>query len=119
MTVSLYSLHHVVNASIAPGATVGAVTMQSQTPLQVATSTLRQSAADLGPAYRRSTLEENGDGIFAVRAPKPALGWAAYFVELTFLSGGSFPLASAGITHNTTARTDHKIGPLSIIPSQN
>jgi PhoPQ-activated pathogenicity-related protein len=45
----------------------------------------------IGPAYRRSTLEENGEGIFAVRAPEPARGWAAYFVELTFPSGGSFP----------------------------
>ena len=45
----------------------------------------------IGPAYRRSTLEENGEGVFAVSAPEPARGWAAYFVELTFPSGGSFP----------------------------
>jgi PhoPQ-activated pathogenicity-related protein len=45
----------------------------------------------IGPAYRRSPLEANGDGIFTARAPEPARGWVAYFVELIFPSGGRFP----------------------------
>jgi PhoPQ-activated pathogenicity-related protein len=45
----------------------------------------------IGPAYRRSILEPDADGIFRARVPEPARGWAAYFVELTFASGGPFP----------------------------
>ena len=45
----------------------------------------------IGPAYRRSTLEADGDGTFRARVPEPARGWAAYFVELTFPSRGPFP----------------------------
>jgi PhoPQ-activated pathogenicity-related protein len=45
----------------------------------------------IGPAYRSSTLEADGDGIFRARVPEPTRGWVAYFVELTFASGGPFP----------------------------
>ena len=45
----------------------------------------------IGPAYRLSTLEADGDGTFRVRVPEPARGWVAYFVELTFPSRGPFP----------------------------
>jgi len=45
----------------------------------------------IGPAYRRSTLEADGDGTFRARVPEPARGWVAYFVELTFQSRGPFP----------------------------
>ena len=45
----------------------------------------------IGPAYRRSTLEADSDGTFRARVPEPARGWVAYFVELTFASGGPFP----------------------------
>ena len=45
----------------------------------------------IGPSYRRSALEERGDGIFIAKSPKPAQGWIAYFIELTFPSGGLFP----------------------------
>ena len=45
----------------------------------------------IGPAYRRSTLEADRDGIFRARVSEPARGWSAYFVELTFASGGPFP----------------------------
>jgi PhoPQ-activated pathogenicity-related protein len=41
--------------------------------------------------HRRSTLEPDGDRIFRARAPEPTRGWVAYFVELTFASGGPFP----------------------------
>ncbi len=45
----------------------------------------------IGPAYRRSILEPDGDGTFRARVPAPAHGWVAYFVELTFASRGPFP----------------------------
>jgi PhoPQ-activated pathogenicity-related protein len=45
----------------------------------------------IGPAYRRSALEPDGDGAYRARVPEPARGWVAYFVELTFPSRGPFP----------------------------
>jgi PhoPQ-activated pathogenicity-related protein len=45
----------------------------------------------IGPAYRRLTLEADGDGIYRARVPTPGRGWIAYFVELTFASRGPFP----------------------------
>jgi len=45
----------------------------------------------IGPAYRRSTLEERGDGVYIAKSPEPAQGWVAYFIELTFASGGPYP----------------------------
>jgi PhoPQ-activated pathogenicity-related protein len=45
----------------------------------------------IGPAYRRATLEADGDGIYRARVPEPARGWIAYFVEMTFPSRGPFP----------------------------
>jgi PhoPQ-activated pathogenicity-related protein len=45
----------------------------------------------IGPAYRRSTLEPDGDGTFRARVAEPARGWVAYFIELTFPSLGPFP----------------------------
>jgi PhoPQ-activated pathogenicity-related protein len=45
----------------------------------------------IGPAYRRSALEERGDGVYIAKAPEPAQGWVAYFIELTFPSGGLYP----------------------------
>ena len=45
----------------------------------------------IGPGYRRSALEERGDGVYIAKAPEPAQGWVAYFIELTFPSGGLHP----------------------------
>ena len=45
----------------------------------------------IGPAYRPSPLEACGEGRYRAWIPEPARGWAAYFVELTFASGGRFP----------------------------
>ena len=45
----------------------------------------------IGPAYRRSTLEEHGDGVYIAKSPEPGQGWVAYFIELTFASGGLYP----------------------------
>jgi PhoPQ-activated pathogenicity-related protein len=45
----------------------------------------------IGPAYRSSPLDACGEGKYRAQAPIPAQGWTAYFVELTFASGGHFP----------------------------
>jgi len=45
----------------------------------------------IGPAYRRSSLEERGDGVYIAKPLAPAQGWVAYFIELTFPSGGLYP----------------------------
>jgi PhoPQ-activated pathogenicity-related protein len=47
--------------------------------------------ATLGPAYRKSRLEANGDGTYVARVTKPATGWTAFFVELVFDRGGDVP----------------------------
>ncbi len=45
----------------------------------------------LGPAYKSSALEPGPDGAYVARVAKPAGGWTAFFVELTFPSGGMYP----------------------------
>ena len=46
----------------------------------------------IGPAYTSTTLEEQKNGVFSGKVEKPAKGWTAYFVELTYASGGKYPL---------------------------
>lgn len=46
----------------------------------------------IGPAYTSTDLEEQKDGVYIGRVSKPEKGWTAYFVELTFPSGGKYPL---------------------------
>jgi PhoPQ-activated pathogenicity-related protein len=45
----------------------------------------------LGPAYRSSDLEDRGGGIYVGHVVKPEKGWTAYFVEMTYPSGGKYP----------------------------
>jgi PhoPQ-activated pathogenicity-related protein len=45
----------------------------------------------LGPAYKQTRLEADGDGVYTARVPKPASGWTAFFVELVFDSGAKVP----------------------------
>ena len=45
----------------------------------------------IGPAYRSSVLADRGDGVYIGRVPTPAQGWAAFFIEMTYPSGGSYP----------------------------
>ena len=46
----------------------------------------------IGPAYKSTTLEEQKDGVYVAKPAKPEKGWTAYFVELTFPSGGKYPV---------------------------
>jgi PhoPQ-activated pathogenicity-related protein len=45
----------------------------------------------IGPAYKSSELQDQGGGRYATKAPPVQSGYAAYFVELTFPSGGKYP----------------------------
>src|SRR5205814_7303006 len=45
----------------------------------------------LGPAYRSSDLEDQGGGTYLAEVARPEKGWTAYFVELTYPSGGKYP----------------------------
>jgi PhoPQ-activated pathogenicity-related protein len=45
----------------------------------------------LGPAYRGMDLQDMNGGVYVGRVVKPVKGWTAYFVELTFASGGKYP----------------------------
>jgi PhoPQ-activated pathogenicity-related protein len=44
----------------------------------------------IGPAYRATELEDTGQGVYVAKVPVPAKGWTAYFVELTYPSGGKY-----------------------------
>lgn len=46
----------------------------------------------IGKAYLATKLEDQGGGVYVGKAGKPAEGWTAFFVEMTFSSGLSLPL---------------------------
>ena len=45
----------------------------------------------LGPKWQSSPLADQGRGVYLAKVPKPAKGWTAFFVELTFPSGNQSP----------------------------
>jgi PhoPQ-activated pathogenicity-related protein len=45
----------------------------------------------LGPKYVGSDLQDDGKGLYVAHVAAPEKGWTAYFVELTFPSGGKHP----------------------------
>lgn len=45
----------------------------------------------IGAAWKSQPLEDQGGGVYVARVPKPAEGWTAYFVELTYKLGGPAP----------------------------
>jgi PhoPQ-activated pathogenicity-related protein len=45
----------------------------------------------IGPAYKKSALHREGDGVYVARVDKPSTGWTAFFVELVFPSGEPIP----------------------------
>ena len=46
----------------------------------------------IGKAYTSVNLEDKGEGVYVGKVEKPAEGWTAYFVEMTFPSGLPLPL---------------------------
>lgn len=47
--------------------------------------------ATIGQAYTSSILTKQVDGIYLGKVPAPERGWVAYFLEMTYPSGGSYP----------------------------
>jgi PhoPQ-activated pathogenicity-related protein len=45
----------------------------------------------LGPAYKATALEPVGPNTWVARVEEPARGWTAFFIELTYPSGGAYP----------------------------
>jgi PhoPQ-activated pathogenicity-related protein len=46
----------------------------------------------IGPVYKSSLLTAEKDGVYRAQVTPPTEGYTAYFVELTFASGGKYPL---------------------------
>ena len=46
----------------------------------------------IGKAFSPTPLTQQKDGTWVGQVAKPAAGWTAYFVELTYPSGGKYPL---------------------------
>jgi PhoPQ-activated pathogenicity-related protein len=45
----------------------------------------------IGPAWESSDLADEGGGVYVAKVEKPAQGWTAYFVELTYTNGTATP----------------------------
>ncbi len=45
----------------------------------------------IGKVYVAADLTETAPGVYVAKVPKPAKGWTAYLVELTYPSGGKYP----------------------------
>ena len=45
----------------------------------------------VGPAFQSADLEDRGGGVYTAHVARPDKGWTAYFVELTYPSGGKYP----------------------------
>jgi PhoPQ-activated pathogenicity-related protein len=45
----------------------------------------------IGPAYQSSDLQDQGGGTYVAKVRAPEKGYTAYFVELTYPSGGKYP----------------------------
>jgi len=44
----------------------------------------------VGPAYKSRELEPEAEGVYVARVEKPEKGWKAFFVELSYPSGGKY-----------------------------
>ena len=45
----------------------------------------------IGPAYKSTVLTSKGDNVYIGHVEKPEKGWTAFFVEMTYPSGGKYP----------------------------
>ncbi len=46
----------------------------------------------IGKAYTSTLIEDLGGGVYIGEIEKPEKGWTAFFVELTYDGGGTYPL---------------------------
>lgn len=77
----------------------GIIRIRSVTPAQKVTvwQATNPKARDfriesIGPAFQSRELQPEADGTYVVRMYSPKEGWTACFAELSYESGGSFPL---------------------------
>jgi PhoPQ-activated pathogenicity-related protein len=60
---------------------------------QATNSAARNFRLDVvGPAYKSTPLTPSGPNTWVARVPAPPEGWTAFFVEMSFPSGGKYPL---------------------------
>ena len=45
----------------------------------------------IGPAYTSTILTDLGGGNYLANIPPPPKGWTAFFIEMTYASGGLYP----------------------------
>jgi PhoPQ-activated pathogenicity-related protein len=45
----------------------------------------------IGSAYTSTTLTDQGGGVYIGQVPVPPAGWTAFFIEMTYPSGGTVP----------------------------
>lgn len=45
----------------------------------------------IGPAYQSTDLSDEGSGVYVAHVTASPKGWTAYFVEMTYPSGGKYP----------------------------
>ncbi|MEO7144219.1 MAG: PhoPQ-activated pathogenicity-related family protein [Bryobacteraceae bacterium] len=68
----------------------------------------------IGPAYKSTPLAASGNGIYVARVEKPAAGWTAFFVELTYPSSCKYPFkftTAVRVTPDTLPFPAPKPGP--------
>ena len=46
----------------------------------------------IGAAYKNTPLKPNGPNTWVAKVRPPATGWTAFFIEMTFATGGKYPL---------------------------
>jgi len=63
----------------------------------------------IGAAYRKSRLEDEGNGIYVARVKAPSEGWTAFFVELVFDSGEKIPYKFTTQVHILPDKLPHSI----------
>jgi PhoPQ-activated pathogenicity-related protein len=63
----------------------------------------------IGPAYKKSPLEDQGGGVYVARVPTPDKGWTAFFAELVFDSGDKEPYKFTTQVHILPDRLPHSI----------
>jgi PhoPQ-activated pathogenicity-related protein len=58
-------------------------------------------------AWKSTPLKDEGGGRYLARVPRPAEGWTAYFVELTFAGVGAAPFKFTTGVHVTPETLPH------------
>ena len=95
--ISQYSLAY-VSSNAAHDGTFRAITVQTKDQptevklWQATNAKARDFRLDtIGAAYKSTPLAAEKAGVYRAQVAPPAEGYTAYFVELTFASGGKYP----------------------------